>query len=111
MKRKGLWGAVGVLILAGIIGCMCIGILKVHEEEKVEGYLVFNYDEVGPYGSLYYMTFTGEKTLITSHVLDEDSEYFRLDEDRNLVFYRDESGALYMMKIGEEPEQIGRAHV
>lgn len=116
MGGEGLKKRLGILIVVSILvlGVMCGVIIELSKgdmdnevkESPLVGFLAFEYDEVGYYGSLYYQTFTGEKTLITDHVLGKDRNYFILDETRRLVFYKDENSALYMAEIGKEPKQI-----
>ena len=116
MGREGLGRRLGILIVVSILvfGVMCGVIIKLNirqgdneaKESPLVGFLAFEYDEVGLYGSLYYQTFIGEKTHIADHVLGKDSNYFILDERRRLVFYKDENSALYMAEIGKEPKQI-----
>ncbi len=116
MGREGLGRRLGILIAVSILvfGVMCGVIIKLNirqgdneaKESPLVGFLAFEYDEVGLYGSLYYQTFIGEKTHIADHVLGKDSNYFILDERRRLVFYKDENSALYMAEIGKEPKQI-----
>ncbi len=116
MGREGLGRRLGILILGSIlaVGVMCGVIIKLNirqgdnkvKESPLVGFLAFEYDEAGPYGSLYYQTLTGEKMLISEHILGEDSNYFIVDEERKLVFYKDENSGLYMAEIGKESEQI-----
>lgn len=116
MRREGLGRRLGILILGSILvlSVMCGVIIKLNtrqgnnqvKESPLVGFLAFEYDQVGPYGNLYYQTFTGEKTLIAEHILGEDSNYFIIDEGRRLVFYKGENSGLYMAEIGKESEQI-----
>lgn len=116
MIKNSLHRRWGVCILAIILvfGVICGIIFELKKaqggneikESPLVGCLVFEYDEGGTYGSLYYQAFTGEKTLISDHLLGEDGEHFILDERRKLVFYKDEEGALYITEIGKDPKQI-----
>ena len=106
----------GVCILAFILvfGVICGIIFELNKaqgeneikESPLVGCLVFEYDEGGIYGSLYYQAFAGEKILISDHLLGEDREYFILDEKRKLAFYKDEKDTLFITEIGKRPSQI-----
>lgn len=112
MKLKGIIILITILLFSAI----GIGIFQVRDNEKenlveqskniLSGFLSFEYEEGGTYGSLYYETFQGEKTLIADHILGEDIDSFVLDEESKLVFFIDENADLYMTEIGKKPKKL-----
>lgn len=102
MDQKKRKCAVSSAILLAIL-CMLSGCTR--NKKLAEGFLAFNYDVSGKFGSLYFQDIKGKKIEISEHALGDD-ESFLLDKERGLVTYLGENNTLFICKIGEQPVKV-----